>query len=48
TAASLAADLERMAMAAQWGDFDAKLILFDDQLKKVFDAFQKELTRLNT
>ena len=48
TAASLAADLERMAMAAQWGDFDAKLILFDDQLKKVFDAFQQELTRLNT
>lgn len=47
TSASLAADLERLAMTAQWTEFDAKLILFNGQLKKVFDAFEQELTKLN-
>ncbi len=48
TAASLAADLERMATTAQWNDFDIRLTLFYGELEKIFDAFEQELMRLNT
>lgn len=47
TAASFAADLERMATTAQWNDFDIKLTLFYGELEKIFDAFEQELMRLN-
>ena len=46
TAAGLAAELEHMAIASEWGGFDTKLALFNTELKRVSKEFEDELVKL--
>jgi len=45
-AAGIAADLEQLALAAQWEGFDIKLALFQAETKRVDEQLQQELATL--